>query len=69
MSAWELIGVQAVLDICQTKGMYMAADTNDDEHAAAVEYIAVLEAALETLGIKIHDNGAVGPTTEGIVHT
>jgi hypothetical protein len=65
MSAWEDIGVQAVLDIGDAKACYMATDTNDDEHTAAIEYIAVLESALETLGIKIHETGAVSPTNEG----
>lgn len=65
MSAWERVGIDSVLALGEGKVAYMAADTNDDEHTAAITYIAALEATLATLGIKIHDNGAVSPTDEG----
>lgn len=61
-TAWERIGVLAVLDIGQAKAECKVAaegDSNDGEIDALNNYIDVLESALETLGIKVHENGAV----------
>lgn len=71
-TAWEQIGVRTVLDIGETKAACQRAaegDSNDSEFEALNDYIDVLEGALHRLGIHIHDNGAVSPTGEGVVHT
>lgn len=71
-AAWEQIGVDTVLAIVSAKGDTIEAregNSNDEEFEALNNYIDVLESALDTLGIHIHENGAVSPTSEGVVHT
>lgn len=61
-TGWEDIGVLTVLEIGKTKAATIEAregDSNDEELDALNEYIEVLEGALDKLGVKIHDNGAV----------